>query len=538
MARTTFTHATIRTMDSVGRVAEALVVDRDRIAFVGSAAEAAALAPDAEVVDLTGRTVLPGFVDAHNHLAFTGAEIGQVDVRSPAVSSIADLVARIAVAAERVPDGVTIRAAGMNDRAFAEGRLPTSRDLDAATRVHPVLVTHMSGHHALANTMALERSGITDATPDPPGGHLGRDERGRLTGYAYDAAQQLVVPAGVDIGHHGPGFHDDAPLEEVVADIDRACRAYLAVGITSICDAQVTRRELTGYDEARRRGLLTVRTTGMPISSQQEAYAALGIAGRLGDERLAIGPMKFYADGSLTGGTACFTEPYGAKDELTGSLYWASEREFRAAVVRAHVAGWQVGVHAQGDRALDRVLDAFEDASAADPRPDPRFRIEHAGGPRPDQVRRMARLGVIVVGQPRYLWDAGDDWRRTLGARADRLQPYGEMLDAGVRFAISTDAPVASYRPMDTLATALLRRTTGGDVLGAAHRLDIATAVRAYTIDAARSYFVDDLVGSLEPGKLADLVVLDADPFETPAERLPEIGTLLTMIGGATVHRA
>jgi hypothetical protein len=144
----------------------------------------------------------------------------------------------------------------------------------------------------------------------------------------------------------------------------------------------------------------------------------------------------------------------------------------------------------------------------------------------------MARLGVIVVGQPRYLWDAGDDWRRSLGPRAERLQPYGELRDAGVRFAISTDAPVASYRPMDTLASALLRRTSGGAVVGETHRLDIGEALRAYTIDAARSFFVDGVVGSLEPGKLADLVVLDADPLETPAGRLPEIGTVLTMVGG------
>jgi hypothetical protein len=525
-------------MDAAGTVAEALVVDGERIAFVGSAAEAAAYAPGADTVDLAGRTILPGFVDAHDHLSFTGAELAQLDARSPGVSSIADLVRVVAEAAERTPDGVTIRAAGMNDRAFAEGRLPTRWDLDAATRVHPVLVTHISGHHALANTMALERRGVTDATADPPGGHLARDERGRLTGYAYDAAQQLIVPPGVDIGHHGPGFHDDAPLEEVVGDIDRACRAYVAVGITSVCDAQVTRRELEGYAEARRRRLLTVRTTAMPISSQQAEYAALGISGRLGDDRLAIGPMKFYADGALTGGTACFTQPYGVDGEFTGSLYWGSEAEFRAAVVAAHVGGWQVGIHAQGDRALDRVLDAFEAALAADPRPDPRFRIEHGGGPRPDQVARMARLGVIVIGQPRYLWDAGDDWRRTLGVRAERLQPYQEFQDAGVRFVISTDAPVASYRPMDTLESAILRRTSGGSVLGRAHGLDIETALRAYTIEAARSYFVDDAVGSLEPGKLADLVVLDTDPVQTPPERLAGIGTVLTLIGGEVVHRA
>ena len=222
------------------------------------------------------------------------------------------------------------------------------------------------------------------------------------------------MPAAVDIGHHGPGFHDDAPLEEIVADIDRGVRASLAAGITSIVDAQVTRRELNGYRVARERGLLGVRLTAMPISSQLDAFEALGLAGRFGDDRLAIGPMKFYADGALTGGTASFTTPYGPEGEFTGSLYWGSEDDFRDAIARAHAAGWQIGVHAQGDRAIDRVLDAYEAALRAHPREDHRHRIEHCGGPRPDQLERIARLGVMVVGQPRYFWDAGDAWLRVL----------------------------------------------------------------------------------------------------------------------------
>ena len=224
----------------------------ERITAVGGdAAARAAAPPDARQVDLDGRSILPGFVDAHHHLAFTGAELAAIDARYPGVGSIADLVATIAEAAERTPDGEWIRAVGVNPEMFPDGRLPTRWDLDEATRVHPVIVQHMSGHHALANSLGLEARGLDDTAKDPEGGHLVRDERGRLTGYFLDAAQQLIVPAGVDIGHHGPGFHDDAPLEEIVADIDRGSRASLAAGITSIADAQVTRREMTGYRVAR-----------------------------------------------------------------------------------------------------------------------------------------------------------------------------------------------------------------------------------------------------------------------------------------------
>jgi predicted amidohydrolase YtcJ len=526
---------TARPGDSPFRGGVAIVADR--IVAVGSDDAVRAAAPaDAEQVDVGGRSILPGFVDAHNHLAFTGAELAQIDVRFPGVDSVEGLVARIAEAAERTPDGAWIRAVGMNPAMFREGRLPTRWDLDEATRVHPVLVQHLSGHHALANSLALERRGLSDEATDPEGGHLVRDDHGRLTGYCLDAAQQLVVPAGVDIGHHGPGFHDDAALGEVVADIERGARAYLAAGICSIVDAQVTRRELNGYREARRRGALGVRVTAMPISSQLDDFESLGLAGPFGDDRLGIGPMKFYADGALTGGTAAFTTPYGPNGEFSGSLYWRSEDAFRTAIARARAAGWQIGVHAQGDRAIDRVLDAYEAALRMQPRNDHRHRIEHCGGPRPDQIERMADLGVIAVGQPRYFWDAGDSWLAALDPeRAHRLQPYREMTDAGVRFALSSDAPVASYQPLDTIASAVLRVTASGAVIGADQVLTVEEAVRACTADAAASFFADDRVGSLEVGKLADVVVLGGDLFATPPERIPGLGVATTIVGGQVV---
>ncbi|MFL5776564.1 MAG: amidohydrolase [Chloroflexota bacterium] len=514
-----------------------LAIEGDRIVAVGPDNMVAnAASQDARRIDVAGRSVLPGFVDAHHHLAFTGAELAALDVRYPGVASIESLVERIAAAAERTPDGVWIRAVGLNPELFPDGRLPTRWDLDAATRVHPVLVQHMSGHHALANSLALELRRLSDDAVDPEGGRLLRDPQGRLTGYCLDAAQQLVVPAGVDIGHHGPGFHDDAPLEEVVGDIDRGSKAALAAGITSVVDAQVTRREMNGYRAARARGVLGVRVTAMPISSQLGEFEALGIAGAFGDDRLAIGPMKFYADGALTGGTAAFTEPYGSNGEFRGSLYWGSADEFREAIGRAHRAGWQIGVHAQGDRGIDRVLDAYEAALTANPREDHRHRIEHCGGPRPDQLERMARLGVIAIGQPRYFWDAGDAWLTALGDRAHRLQPYREMAAAGVAFALSSDAPVASHRPMDTISSAVRRTTVAGAVIGADQTLSVEEAVRAATADGAASYFADDRLGTLEIGKLADLAVLDRDLFAGSADEISDIAVELTLVGGEVAY--
>ncbi len=493
-------------------------------------------APDARVIDLAGRAVLPGFVDAHDHLAFTGASLRHLDVRLPAVGSIAELVGRIAEAAERTPDGEWIRAYGMSDAAYPDDRRPTRWDLDEATRVHPVLVEHNSGHHALANSLALELRGLTDATSDPPGGHLIRDERGRLTGYCLDAAQQLVVPPGVDIGHHGPGFHDDATLEEVVADIARADEAYLAAGVTAVCDAQVTRRELAAYREAQQRGLLHVRVTCMPISSQLDALESLGIAGPFGDDRLGIGPMKFYSDGALTGGTAVFREPHGPARDRHGSYYWADEAAFQAAVARAHAAGWQVGIHSQGDAAIERSLDALEAAMAAAPRADPRHRIEHCGGVTQGQIGRMADLGIAAIDQPRYLHDAGDDFLVSYGPeRAHRLQPLRTQLDRGVRTVVSTDAPVASHEPFPTIASAVARRTRSGAPIGSDEAIGVEEAIRAYTLDAAWSFFADGRIGSLEVGKLADAVIVDGDPFGAPIDRLEGMAATMTILDGEVV---
>ena len=245
----------------------------DRIVAVGGdhAARAAA-PPDSTVIDVGGRSILPGFVDAHHHLAFTGAELAAIDVRYPGVASIADLVARVADAAERTPDGQWIRAVGMNPEMFPDGRLPTRWDLDEATRVHPVLVQHMSGHHALANSLGLETRGLTEVARDPEGGHLVRDDRGRLTGYCLDAAQQLVVPPAVDIGHHGPGFHDDAPLEEIVGDIERGSRACTRRG------HHVDRR-CTGH--ASRADRLPSRPRARAAGRPHDGHADLVAAGRV-----------------------------------------------------------------------------------------------------------------------------------------------------------------------------------------------------------------------------------------------------------------
>ena len=287
----------------------------------------------------------------------------------------------------------------------------------------------------------------------------------------------LILPVAVDIGSHGPNFHTVTTLDALVAAVERAARAFLAAGLTTVCDAQVTSRELAAYREADRRGTLGVRTVCMPLSHQLETFRALGLAGPFGDDRLRIGALKIYADGSLIGGTAAFAEPYGEHGEFAGSMY-RSPAELRDLIVAAHLDGWQIGVHVQGDRAMAAVLDGLEAAVAAAPR-DHRHRLEHAGYPTPAMLERIARLGAITVNQTNYLFDSGDEFLLRLGERAHGLIPLRDELAAGIPVVLSSDSdvhvlPAARHDPVGHRTTHAIggadRRGPGPHPRGSAAR--------------------------------------------------------------------
>jgi predicted amidohydrolase YtcJ len=531
------TNGKVWTGDPANPRADAVAISGNRIVLAGAEdAARGVLSRDAEVIDACGRTVLPGLIDAHNHYLATAEALASVNVRFPAVASRADLTRVIGEAAEVTPPGRWIRAVGLDWSKFPDGQPPTRQDLDEATLGHPVIVYHVSVHHALVNTPAMRERGITDAVQDPPGGRFVRDEAGRLTGLCLDAATDLILPVAIDIGCHGPNFHTILPGEDSVALLAEANRTYLAAGLTTVCDPQVTRREMRVYREAAARGLLGLRVALMPLSNHLEDFAAVGIAPPFGDERLRIAAMKLYADGTLIGGTAWFSEPYGPHGEFTGSTYWQPE-QLKDLVGRAHAQGWQVGIHTQGDRAMAMSLDAIETAMRAAPRRDTRHRIEHCGYPTPDQVRQMASLGVIPVNQPNFLVDSGDDFIRHLGERAHRLQPIREELDAGIRPVLSSDAFVSSLRPLDTISAAMTRRTRTGAPIGADHRMTLDESLRAHTLDAAVAIGMEDRIGSLRPGKLADVAIVDGDLKATAPERIGALSMWLTLLDGEIAWR-
>ena len=537
-----FVNGQVWTADARNTVAEAALVCGRRIRAVGSNAEVrAAAGRGCRVFNLAGGTLLPGFFDAHNHLTLQGAALGAIDFGHPRVSSVAALREAVRAAAEQTAKGRWIRGWGMNYEKYPDGR-PDRRDIDAVSPDHPVCVVHVSGHFVLVNSAALRLAGVDDNTPDPIGGALIRDGAGRLTGLAQDSAQQLVVPSSVKVGHHGPDIGYDVALDELTDDIDRACRAYLAEGITSVADPQVTTREMPGYIMARDSGKLRVRTTCMYLSNHVNALNELGITGAIGDDRLSVGPVKFYCDGTLIGGTALFYEDKDArgaecKCAHRGRIYWEDVGAFQAALVDVHRRGLQFGVHTQGDKALDIVLDAVETARRLFPRRDPRHRIEHCHGATAAQVERIKRLGMLPITQPGQLHETGDDLADLYGEeRARDFCRLRAMLDAGVPAVISTDAFVQSYKPFHAIAAAVNRISAGGLDMGRAQRISLPEAVKCYTLNAARSVFQERDKGSIEAGKLADLVFVPRDLSSVPSEEIAEIKAGMTMVGGEVVY--
>ena len=510
--------------------AEAVAVRGADVIGIGSLGELRRAVAGAAEVDVAGGTVVLGFVDAHNHFLSTGESLASIDLRYPAVDSGEALLAAVRGAAATAATGETISGFGFDHRRYG---LPDIEGLDEASGDHPLHLFHTSGHHVLVNSRVLREAGVDDDTVDPPGGGFDRDGGGHLTGLCLDTACGVVLPTDVEIGSHGPNFHVRAPLATLVAAVARADAAYVEAGLTCVADAQVTARELRAYREARASGALRIRAVCMPLSHQLDDFRAIGVAGPFGDEHLSLGHLKVYADGTLTGGTAAFRDDLGIRTQVAS--FFHEPLELVELIRRAWGDGWRVAVHAQGDLAISLVLDGFEAGAGAAPRDDARPRIEHAGLPRTSEIDRMRALGVIAVQQPTYLFDYGDEYLESLGELAHELQPWRDELEAGVRVVISSDSDVTTYRPLTTIANAMRRRTRTGVVVGERHRLSLEEALFAHTADAAFAVGMEHRVGSLEPGKAADLTVVSEDLRRLTPDEIADVPVARTVIGGEAV---
>ena len=433
--------------------AEAVACLNGRIVAVGSSAEVLRSAgPRTEIIDLGGKLVVPGFNDAHVHFYDGGSNLSGVQLRD--AKSEAEFRERIRRFAAQLPKGRWILGGDWDHENWTPARLPTRQLIDEAAGDHPVFVSRLDGHMALANTLALKLAGITRDTPDPPGGTIVRDSNGEPAGVLKDAAKaavERIIPA---------------PSEEEIDDAIRAAMRYAAEnGVTSVQDVSAAPPYLRVYQKLLQRGELTVRISGHQPLADWKRLADVGVLANFGGPMLHIGALKGFADGSLGSTTALFFEPYLDAPSTSGLANdeMIPESKMLRHIVDADHAGLQVAVHAIGDKANHLVLNFFEQAIAANGPRDRRFRIEHAQHLRADDIPRFAKLGVIASMQPYHAIDDGRWAEKRIGPeRARRTYAFRSLLDAGAILAFGSDWDVAPMIPLSGIYGAVTRRTLDG----------------------------------------------------------------------------
>jgi predicted amidohydrolase YtcJ len=526
-----FFNANVLTIDRRTPRTEALAVLHGRIVALGRSRDIKALAGRAtRRHDLHGATVIPGFNDAHCHVLSYGFSLLHVNLGSAA--RIADIVHAVARRAARTPGGHWILGRGYNDNKLAELRHPTRRDIDPVSEGRPVWLQHTSGHMGVANSQALERAGIGRDTPDPEGGVIDRDPTGEPTGLLKETAQRLVaraIPA--------------ASVDDAKAALAAAGKRFVAEGLTSVQDARsgsLVPDELRAYQEATDEGRLPTRTSllldveALPIVDGRLAFG-LGLTSGFGGDRLRLGGIKIFLDGSLIGRTAAMTAPYASDPDTRGFLL-KSEEKLRLQIEASSRAGWQVGMHAIGDRAIEVAIAAADAALGAHVKAR-RPRIEHCGVLRPDLIDAIGQRGMVIVTQPRFITELGDGFRRALGEERLRLcYPLRSL--RGCRVAFSSDRPVVEGAPLGGIEAAVTERTGSGAAYVPAERISVLEAIRWYTEGAAYAQFQEHALGTLVPGKWADLCALESDPTTVSPHELSKIRVVLTAVGGEVAYRA
>ena len=537
-----YRNGTILTMDSGGSQAQALAVRGGTILAVGTDAEVMALADQHTVVtDLRGRTMLPGFIDGHSHFVSAGLMAAtQIDLSSPpvgGVKNIAEIKELIRAKAAETPKGEWILGFGYDDTGLEDKRHPLASDIDEAAPEHPVLLRHVSGHLSSCNSLALTKANYTKDTPDPVGGVIRRDEHGNPNGVLEEP------PAREPVFRHIP-----APTEaDWMEGIKAACAAYTAKGVTTAQDGFTATGDWNALKRAHELGLLRNRVQILPGVSRMDIDTFnTRVSGTplTADGKISLGAAKLLADGSLQCYTGYLSNPYHKVIyDLPDGPMWRGypmepEQQFIEKVVGLHRQGWQLAIHGNGDDAIQMILNAYEEAQKRYPRADARHIVIHCQTVREDQLDRIKRLGVVpsffVVHT--YFW--GDrHYEMFLGQdRAERISPLRSALKRGIPFSNHNDTFVTPIDPLLSVWSAVNRRTSGGRILGENQTIPVMDALRSVTSWAAYQACEERIKGSLEPGKLADFVILEANPLTVAKETIKDIGISATIVGDEVVY--
>lgn len=517
----------ILTVDTAHPRAQAVAIARDRFLAVGTDDDIRTLSTSRTVrIDLGGKTVVPGFIDAHTHPCYAGLRhLRQVDCELP---SIADILAALRKRAAETAPGKWVLAFKYDDTKTAERRPLGRLDLDAAVPDHPVRVEHRGGHTSYVNSLAFKMADVSDNTPDPPGGRFERDPSGGgLSGRVSESANDVfdkIIPSQ----YSRQDYRDAVKL---------ISRMMSRTGVTSVHDAQGTTDDLRAYQDAYAAGELSLRVYCLVNYTHMDRLLAAGVRTGLGNEWVRVGAMKVTCDGSISERTARLSQPYVGRPSDFGILVM-DEEELYAHARKAHEADWQIGVHANGDVAIDIALRVYDRLQRERARRDPRFRIEHCTIVDDSLVERIRRQGVIPTPFSTYVYYHGEKMREYGAERLNQMFAVRSFLDAGVNVTLASDYPPGPFEPMMALQSMVTRTDSKGNPWGLRQRVGVEEALRVATLHGAYASFEEDLKGSIEPGKLADLVVLGRDPLREDPFSLIRVPVERTMVGGRWVFEA
>ena len=517
----------VYTMNSMEPRAQAIAIARGRIVGIGSDADVVSLAfAGAKKIDLGKKTVLPGFIDAHSHPAMAGVmHLRMVDCD---LRSIAAIQSALRERAAKTRAGEWVLGFKYDDTKTSDGRPLTIGDLDAAVPDHPVQIEHRGGHTVYCNSLAFQKAGVTDKTPDPAGGRIDHDQAtGKLSGRAAESARVLfdkVIPNNVTRVDHREG-------------VKLISKMLAKTGITSAHEAQGTPSDLLAYQDAREAGELLYRAYCFINYRHIDSMIAAGVRTGLGDEWVRVGAMKLVCDGSISERTARLSQPYEGRPNDYGILVMTEEQLYEYGR-KAHAAGWQIGTHANGDVGIETTLRVYERLQRENPRPDPRFRLEHCTVINDELIARIKALGAIPTPFSTYVYYHGEKMRYYGAERLNHMFALRSFLDAGIRATQASDYPPGEFIPMMALQSEVTRTDSKGNIWGPKQKITVEEAIRVGTVHGAYASYEENMKGSLEAGKLADLVVLGRDPMKEEPSTLITIPVERTMADGRWTYES
>ena len=517
-------NARVLTSDDNMPRAEAFAVKDDRFIAVGTSSDILNLASSgSEIIDAEGMTVTPGFIDAHSHPSSGGVnELVQVNAD---LRSVVEIKQAIAERARNTPRGQWVRAFKYDDTKLDEGRPVNRSELDEAAPENPVVVGHRGGHTGVYNSMALAMAGVTSETPDPADGRFYRDENGVLTGLVAEKARDVfrdLIPS-------------DSNREERRDGVKLISQMMTAAGLTSVHQTGGGRNDMIAYQDARADDGLHFRMYLFPRGQLFFDLVNSGIRTGFGDEVFRIGAVKFGADGSASERTMAMSTPFEGSPGDHGILTMNQE-EIHEAVENAHRNDFQIGIHANGDIAIDMVLNAYERVQSLWPRPDPRHRIEHCSLVNPDLLRRIKATGSIPTPFYTYVHYHGNKWVYYGEEKMKWMFAHKSFLDYGIPVAPASDYTPGPYEPLMGIQSMVTRKDWMGRVWGPNQRISVDEALKVCTMNGAYASFEENIKGSITTGKLADFVILAEDPHDVDPDQIKNIEIVRTVVGGTTMY--